>query len=44
MPNHLQSRSDDMHSGKAKTSGIRVSTIIIIGGLVTIVAAILMLT
>lgn len=44
MPNHLQTRSDDMHAGKTKKSFFRPSTIIIIIALLGVVAAIVFLT
>ncbi|GLQ21834.1 hypothetical protein ACFFUB_05345 [Algimonas porphyrae] len=42
MPNHLQSRTDDMHKGEARR-GLRLSTVLIIGTLIAVVAAILLL-
>lgn len=44
MPDHLQSRTNDMHDGKAKRSFIRPSTLVIILILVAVIAGILLLT
>jgi len=44
MPNHLQSRSDDMHEGKARKSRFSPTTAIIILAIIGVVTAILALT
>ena len=44
MPDHLQSRSDDMHPGKGKSSKFGLSSVLIAISLVVVVAAILILT
>lgn len=43
MPDHLQSRTSDMHTGKARKPRISPTTIIIISVLVTVVAGIMLL-
>jgi hypothetical protein len=43
MPDHLQSRTDDMHKGKAGKSRFSPSTVAIISILVVVVAGILLL-
>ncbi len=43
MPDHIQSRADDQHPGKAK-SGFGLSSVVIVLVIVGVVAAILMLT
>jgi len=44
MPDHIQSRNDDMHPGKSKSSRFGVSSVVIILALVAVVAVILILT
>jgi phage shock protein PspC (stress-responsive transcriptional regulator) len=44
MPDHLQSRTSDMHAGKARRFRISPTTIAIISVLVAVVAGILLLS
>jgi hypothetical protein len=44
MPDHLQSRTDDMHPEASKKSGLRPSSILIVLGLISTIALILWLT
>lgn len=44
MPNHLQSRTGDMHKGKSSSSRFGLKSIVIGAVLVAVIAAILVLT
>lgn len=44
MPDHIQSRTDDMHQGQSKSRLFGLSTVLIIVSLIAVVTAILFLT